>query len=149
MKKRNVPYIAVSWILVALCMAVIFYLSARSGDESAAQSGSVLRLFDLMPQLENLVRKCAHALEYMGLAMLMFNALYATFGAVKPILSFGLTVAYAVTDEFHQLFVEGRAGRFSDILIDGIGAAAGVIAALLILTVILKIKGRKDSDKRN
>ncbi len=149
MKKRSVPYISVSWLLVALCMAVIFYFSAQSGDESAAQSGSVLRIFNLMPQLENLVRKCAHALEYMGLAMLMFNALHATFGAAKPFLSFGLTVAYAATDEFHQLFVEGRAGRFSDVLIDGIGAAAGIIAALLILIVILKIKGRKESDKRN
>ena len=32
-----------------------------------------------------------------------------------------MTVCYAATDEFHQLFVPGRAGMVTDVLIDSIG----------------------------
>ncbi|SHE11558.1 Predicted integral membrane protein [Chlamydia abortus] len=41
----------------------------------------------------------------------------------------GLCVLYGATDEFHQLFVDGRQSDWKDIRNDGIGAA---IAMLLI-----------------
>ncbi|MBQ3466792.1 MAG: VanZ family protein, partial [Oscillospiraceae bacterium] len=36
---------------------------------------------------------------------------------------------YACSDEFHQLFVPGRAGMFSDVLIDTVGVLFGLTAA--------------------
>jgi VanZ family protein len=45
-----------------------------------------------------------------------------------------LAFLYAMTDEFHQLFVAGRAGRFIDVCIDTAGAVIGV----LILAIIIK-----------
>ncbi|MBQ2251230.1 MAG: VanZ family protein, partial [Lachnospiraceae bacterium] len=44
-------------------------------------------------------------------------------------LAFVMTALYAATDEIHQLFVPGRAGRVTDVLIDCIGVA--VITYLL------------------
>ena len=44
-----------------------------------------------------------------------------------------MTFLYACTDEFHQLFVPGRAGRFTDVLIDTTG---GIIMLLFIALVI-------------
>ena len=35
-------------------------------------------------------------------------------------------VLYAASDEFHQLFVPGRAGSIRDVIIDGTGAVLGV-----------------------
>ena len=34
---------------------------------------------------------------------------------------------YACTDEFHQLFMDGRAGQFKDVLIDTAGGSTGIL----------------------
>ena len=39
---------------------------------------------------------------------------------------------YACSDEFHQAFVPGRVGQFSDVLIDMIGVLVGVISVRLV-----------------
>lgn len=39
---------------------------------------------------------------------------------------------YAVTDEFHQLFVLGRGAQVKDVLIDLVGATTGITIASLI-----------------
>jgi VanZ family protein len=36
-------------------------------------------------------------------------------------------IAYAITDEVHQLFVPGRVGAPLDVVIDSVGVAAGVL----------------------
>ena len=41
------------------------------------------------------------------------------------------TAAYACMDEVHQIFVPGRAGRFTDVLVDSIGIALGVVLCAL------------------
>ena len=46
--------------------------------------------------------------------------------------SFAFSAFYAASDEFHQLFVPGRAGLFSDVLIDSCGAALGSALAALV-----------------
>ena len=47
--------------------------------------------------------------------------------------------AYAATDEFHQLFVPGRSGQISDVILDSAGAALGV----LLMTGIEWLRVRK------
>ena len=39
---------------------------------------------------------------------------------------------YACTDELHQLFVSGRSGQFTDVLIDTLGALFGCLLLLMI-----------------
>ena len=144
MKKRN-ALIAVSWLLVAICMGVIFCLSAQNADDSALLSDEVKSLFGLKAGIF-LIRKCAHFLEFTGLAVLIFNALYRTCGRFRPCLTFLLTAAYAVSDEVHQLFVEGRACRIFDVLVDSFGAAAGIIALYILIELYKYIKKRRNAD---
>lgn len=47
------------------------------------------------------------------------------------ILAFSFCVFYGVTDEWHQLFVEGRSCEFWDWVADVLGATAGVCVYLL------------------
>lgn len=43
-----------------------------------------------------------------------------------------ITAGYAATDEFHQLFVPGRAGRLTDVCIDSFGGILGIIFYLIL-----------------
>lgn len=139
-------YISISWILVIICMGIIFSLSAQNGEESSELSGSfvtaLLKMFGLTIN-EGFLRNCAHCLEFMGLSVLIFNAVYTTFETkITPVIAFAGTVFYAVTDEIHQFFVPDRAFQLSDILVDSTGALIGVMASLIILKIILTIKER-------
>lgn len=139
MTRNRKIYIAVSWVLVAVCMVVIFALSAQVADDSKELSGSVVNgLFAWLGIIfpEELIRSVAHMLEFTGLSVLIFNAAYATWESRKTFLiAFAGTVLYAITDEIHQIFVEGRAFQFTDILIDSTGALLGAIASLIILRI--------------
>lgn len=131
-----------SWILVAVCMAVIFILSAETGSQSEATSDDIIALFGL-PLSVDIVRTAAHCLEFAGLAVLVFNALYWTYQKFRPFPAFAISVLYAVSDEVHQLFVEGRAFQLKDIFIDSVGAAAGIAGALVLGKLLLMIKRRR------
>ncbi|MCR4653261.1 MAG: VanZ family protein [Eubacterium sp.] len=93
------------------------------------------------------MRKAAHATEYAILGILLFATLYplnhrdAELNNVKKGIikrsrtgaSFTLGALYAASDEIHQLFVPGRSGQFTDVLIDSGGVLAGILLALLFL----------------
>lgn len=75
------------------------------------------------------VRKGAHASEYAFLGLLLTGtaAAYRVPGRWRRYaFAFLVTAAYAVSDEFHQLFVPGRSGQVSDVLLDSVGALVGV-----------------------
>jgi VanZ family protein len=97
------------WAPVVLWAAVIFALS------SVPDLGTGLGTWDLV------LRKIAHAAEYAVLAGLLLRALR------NELPAFGLGVAYAVSDEVHQHFVEGRVGAPLDVLIDSVGVAIGIL----------------------
>ncbi len=139
--KLNIKAV-ISWTAVLMCMAVIFILSAQKGDESQSLSDGLIVVVGLEFS-SDFVRTCAHFLEYSGLAVLIYNALFQTFGHTMPVLSVVISSAYAVTDEIHQLFVEGRACQITDIIIDAFGSAAGVAVLTVIIIVYRKIKRRK------
>lgn len=147
--KRKI-YIGVSWALVIICMGIIFFLSAQNGEESSDLSGSfVMALLNGLGIAidEGLLRSIAHCLEFMGLSVLIFNAVYVTwFLKLTPIIAFLGTVLYAITDEIHQIFVPERAFQISDILVDSTGALIGVIASFIILKIILFIRGNKNGN---
>jgi VanZ family protein len=98
------------WLPVVAWAALIFMLS------SIPDLGTGLGTWDLV------LRKIAHAAEFAVLGALLLRAL----GNMLPAL--GLGVAYAVSDEIHQSFVEGRRGAPLDVLIDAVGVGLGVLA---------------------
>jgi len=88
-------------------MAVIFAFSAQPDLDTG------LGAFDLV------LRKLVHMVEYGLLWWLWWRAL----GYEKPGVAAAIAIAYAVSDEFHQSFVEGRVGSPVDVLIDSAGVA--------------------------
>ena len=47
-------------------------------------------------------------------------------GVKRIVLALVICVLCAMLDEFHQLFVPGRAAQVKDVIIDSIGAIAGI-----------------------
>ncbi len=146
LKSKRFWVLLVSWAAVAACAAVIFYLSGENASESSARSGGVLSMLLERFGLElssHFIRKTAHALEYCGLALLLFNAYLQTFRAPQPLLAFLSAALYACTDEIHQYFIAGRACLLRDVGVDALGAAAGVLCAAILFGLyrILKKRG--------
>ena len=94
-------------------MGLIFFFSAQPDLSSG------LGVWDLIG------RKVIHALEYALLCFLWWRPLRTSLSPRAAVLAaFALSVAYAVGDEYHQTFVEGRNGSPVDVAIDALGAAA-------------------------
>lgn len=78
-----------------------------------------------------LIRKSAHFIAYLILGFLVSHAMKneaATATAWKRRGgSLLFCVVYAISDEFHQIFVPGRGPLVKDVFIDGSGAALGII----------------------
>lgn len=134
-------------------MGIIFWLSAQDADESSEQSSAVL-LWLIEHFGENIftvfiVRKLAHFLEYTGLSLLFNISLYQTRKKKTLVIATLLASLYAVSDEIHQLFVDGRSCQISDWAIDTAGAILGTIVFLIIFTVIYKIISKKNTVDRS
>lgn len=134
-----------AWLLCAAWMGVIFVMSAMPGDVSGEQSGRVVRLLlsalhfvfggesPLPPQtLSLLVRKAAHMAEY-AILFLLYRRALALSGARYPgVAALVMSACYAVTDEWHQSFVDGRGPSAVDVLIDTLGAGCAWGAASIL-----------------
>lgn len=107
--------------------------------------------------MQLIIRKGAHMGEYALLAFLLclhfryykfivkkiphtpsgaarFFSGISRFPAIRQIVlpALIITTGYAATDEFHQLFVPGRAGRLTDVCIDSLGGIGGIIFYLIL-----------------
>lgn len=125
-------------------MGVIFWLSSRTATESSEQSGVIVeflrKIFGDNVFTDFIVRKSAHCLEFTGLSFLFNLSLYVTKNKPSYVFAVILTSIYAATDEFHQLFVEGRSCQITDWAIDTGGAILGALGFLVILLIIKKCK---------
>ncbi len=128
-------------------MAVIFWFSSQTADESNHQSNFFVEwLESLFGQNEIwifIVRKSAHCLEFTGLSLLLSCAFYFSKNKITLPYSVGLTSLYAITDEIHQIFVDGRSCEFRDWVIDTIGAVIGALGFLVLYKLISAIIKRK------
>ncbi len=140
---KNKPLAVTFWILTAVCFAVIFYFSAQTATESSEQSGTILqfiyKIFGENSATVFVVRKGAHFLEYTGTSLVMSAAFYFTIGKNRFHLPILFTSLYAVSDEIHQIFVEGRSCELRDWAIDTLGAVLGAGIFLLFYYIIKKI----------
>ena len=142
--KRNTKRLILFGCLTLAMMLAIFLFSAQDGAESGslsdwlAQSAFGRVLLKILPPLSDQgmdhdLRKYAHMAEFALLAMPAFGFFRELLGkkARWPAFLTGLLFCflYACSDEFHQLFVPGRAGLFSDVLIDTVGVVFGLTAA--------------------
>lgn len=165
-RKRIIKYIA-AWIPSICIMVIIFRFSASVADDSSKTSISLLEIvIDIVNQftdknivagsetyefIHHIVRKMGHFLEYMALgctlvlpfAVIFIESNIIHFQNIKIFLCSELFAAlYACTDEFHQLFVEGRDGNIVDVGIDSMGALVGICAGFLFWLIIKRYKQR-------
>ena len=101
------------WALVALWMAVIIAFSSRPGYTLPSYG-----VWDII------VKKGAHVTEYAILGWLIQRALGTGRAGWQAWL---VAVAFAATDELHQSLVPERNARVTDVMIDAVGGAIGVV----------------------
>lgn len=151
--KRKI-YVCISWVLVLAVMIFIFSMSAANASDSSELSNSLLLKITELTGIElssYFVRKAAHFSEFALLSFLLTNAVFATFQNKKAgVFAFPCACLYAVTDELHQLFSDGRACSVKDMLIDSAGALLGaVIFSFIILLYLKHIKRNTERKKDN
>lgn len=122
-KINNIKYSKISIIKIK---AKDFFIKARDKIK--------IFVYKYFKNFNVFVRKSAHAFEFLVLAMLILWAM--TCHDVKGIKAIFFTLLivlfYAITDEFHQLFVYGRGASLKDVKIDFIGGVIGSIFYSLI-----------------
>ena len=151
-KSKHKKLLYIYGFLTAFIMLAIFLMSAQDGNESGSLSSGFLKsiigavLSKILPSLTDKgfdydIRKYAHMTEYFCLAVSSFLFAAELFRFRKkrlllsPVSAWLFSFLYACSDEFHQLFVPGRAGRFTDVMIDSVGISSAVILMLLIFLI--------------
>lgn len=154
MQSKKLYQSSVLWLCCTLLWCVvIFCFSAQDATASTAVSDGVLHKIaeictawipadaveidsENHASMAFLIRKIAHFTLYFILGIFSAATMFSFTAKHHRSLSAGWFTAwsfcifYASTDEFHQLFVPGRTGRFLDIGIDSLGA---LLSSLLLL----------------
>ena len=155
---------------VVLWMVLIFLMSAQNADRSSDLSGNLLqKMYSVsypnweqlsetakqmrMDAVHDIFRKCGHFLEYAVLGILW--TLNTRLGhwekgcckgkqSYRIWLPFVCSLIYAASDEFHQLFVEGRSGEIRDVCIDFGGACTGILLLYAVVAASRAIKQKRN-----
>ncbi|WP_163538620.1 VanZ family protein [Gracilibacillus sp. YIM 98692] len=148
-------YKIISWMLVVVWMVFIFYLSHQPAVDSNQLSTNVTEeIIEKVekvrqdnnwniPEMNHIVRKYAHFLVYFVLGILVMHA-YNSSGFSKrkaTVAAFITCLGYAISDEFHQRFIDGRGSQVMDVIIDSGGAIIGIIVWFFLYKII-KRSGR-------
>lgn len=104
------------WFPVVLWMSLIFYFSSLPASKIPTT------IPDFIP----------HFIEYAVLSYLVLRAVDFR----KEVFSGFISVAYAASDEFHQIFVFGRDAGMKDVAVDALG-----VLTIIFLIRFLRTKG--------
>jgi VanZ family protein len=123
-------------VLAAWCVGVYFLTALPVFND---QHSMKFFIWTGMPKflvdfIDFMIRKLAHVTLFAGLAFVAFQI-------IKParrdyLLAWGFATLYAVSDEWHQLYVIGRTGSIRDVIIDSCGAF------LVLLVIFYNRKGK-------
>ena len=152
-----------SWAAVAIMLAFIFCMSAKTGNDLDNHSGIVSIVKNLLVAgatalfgHEVDVSPVGHFTEYLLLGAALANALRFTPWTIfeknatahpagmlgdfpNPLVALILSSLYGVSDEFHQIFTPGRSCDPMDWLVDTCAAAIG---AAIVWTLLKKRNSR-------
>ncbi len=148
----------ISFAITLLWVMVIFSFSLQPADTSSQLSLGIGHwLIELLPSafadkllampqeqldlLHTLLRKAGHFSEYLILGVLSMFTVLQTELRHKIWMSLGFCLVVASVDESIQLFVSGRSGQVSDVVLDCVGALCGI----LFLVVVRKVFCREES----
>lgn len=145
------------------CMGFIFYNSAKTASESRKEStpvsekvisvtdptykaGTEKEQKSALNKFDRTFRKYAHVAEFLALAAAV-SLFLLTFPRLKWYFAGGIALLfcflYAMSDEWHQTFVKGRTGSWTDVGTDMIGVAIGCLLVVGIWLFVRWIRKRK------
>ena len=133
-------------------MIIIFLLSNQKAQDSKQLSNSfitktIIKIYEakhgeiteekkieIKENYSFIVRKAAHFTIYLVLGLLVSLVLIGKNLNIKQIIIYGVLIcmAYAITDEIHQIFVSGRSGEIRDIIVDTCGSTVGILLNIII-----------------
>ena len=155
MSKVNIIRAIIILLLIGTFI-IIFGFSNQDGGKSGSISEKVTKwIVDINPITKNLpeeekqievenmhtfIRKLAHFSIYtvVGILLMSLCMTYRLKMKNKFIISLLSGFIYASTDEIHQLFIKGRSGQISDVLLDTAGVIMGIFIVFLISRIIIK-----------
>jgi Predicted integral membrane protein len=146
-------------IAILFWLALIFHFSAQPAIQSDGLSKSITKEIvvtaekigvvvqgksldkSFISQMDDLLRSSAHFFMFF---ILGFLTLWFTKTITKKtyalIPTFLFCAIYAISDEFHQHFVPGRATELSDFIIDCCGAVLGMLFFALMYKFYVKYR---------
>lgn len=159
-----------STALVLLWMITVFIFSSQDGKQTLNTSGAFIHAIETnitdkdsqelsnnnkqadkedtkedykyvySDKIQKIVRKNAHYFLYMvgGVVLSVFFCTNLRKNTTMYSLITG--VLYAISDEFHQLFVPGRTSTYKDVLIDSLGVITGIVLFLILKFILTKRK---------
>ena len=130
-------------MLIWLGLIVIGSTDLMSAEHTSRIIGPVLRSFnpdisaETIAQIQFVVRKTAHVMEYAILAALLWRGLRAGVRWQTRMLRLFIAVwfvcaVFAASDEFHQSFVPSRTASPIDVMIDIFGALIGLVICVFV-----------------
>lgn len=157
--KKIMVTVSASIALVAL-YTVIFRFSAQDAEQSGSLSmrvsenavgflkslvgGRWSRQFitSLAGYFEHPIRKLAHFGEYACVGILVFLIFSPWLKRGKGLYALVIVWVFisGACDEFHQLFVPGRWGSFSDVCLDTCGGTFGLLMCLFVSRILRRRK---------
>lgn len=116
-----------AWLAVAAWAGLIFFFSAQPSLNSG------LGAWDLV------LRKAAHMFVFGVLTLFVWRAIrrHGVSSATALALGVVLSLAYAISDEYHQSFVFGRSATVYDVGFD--------LAGILIAAVVISVRSAADT----
>ena len=126
---RNLLKIASLWLPPLVWALIIFKFSSG-----------------VIPQVSSLFwpnfafMKAAHIFFFSVLAILLYRSLRGSGISRKKsaIWAVIMTILYGVSDEFHQIFTQGREARIRDVIFDGVGASLAIYLIYRFINVLPK-----------
>ena len=118
-------------IIIAI---IIWAFSAQNGEASDAKSIHYAEMFGLT---NIAMRKIAHIILFGAFSYSLcsyFKGLYPYVFPNYNLVAYSaiISVVYGAIDEVHQLTVAGRTALVSDVFIDAVGAACGIMVYIII-----------------
>ena len=133
-------------VLLIIWMIVIFLFSNANNTNSQKTSDNVTKkVIETTSKITNtkidkkkeekmvndyrvIVRKTAHFSLYLVLGVLTYLTL-TSYGISRRVIIYSIMFCfmYAISDEVHQLFSDGRSFEIRDIIIDTLGSITGII----------------------
>lgn len=137
-------------------MGLIFYFSHQTAEESSAISGSLISFLaqrfypgfnllsllerqEVIASLQEIVRSVAHYCIFGGLGFFAYLTFVSYTNLKYKVRIFWMLetgLLYAIIDEFHQSFVDGRSMQIVDILVDFGGVVTAVLVCGLFVFIV-------------